>query len=157
MPEGWSERALAIDRSELLVQGLLPAVGTIVAMAVGFALVMVVLFVREPLIVGSMVTQLLALSIMLLVPQFVVGLVMGSRYGLSVGPPVAAALAPVVVLVIALAAFGGPVGIPLSNIPLTVGAIVAWGLACAGGLVVGARVLAPRLGDRSIRSVVGRE
>jgi hypothetical protein len=80
-------------------------------------------------------------------PQFLVGLWMGARHGLSVGPPLAAGLAPIVFLILALGAFGGPIASPLASPLLTLGAVVVWSLVCACGLVVGARVVAPRLGE----------
>lgn len=145
MSDALQRRTLEIDREYLLVMGLLPALATILAMAVGFAIVTGVLFVAEGLLVGSVWTQALALGLMYLLPQFVVGLVMGTRYGLSLAPPVAIAVTPILVLILALAAFGGPALTPFQSPLLTLGAIVVWGLTAAGGLVLGANIVAPRL------------
>ncbi|MFW6435357.1 MAG: hypothetical protein ACOCY1_03155, partial [Halovenus sp.] len=73
---------------------------------------------------------------------------MGTRYGLSLAPPVAIAVTPILVLILALAAFGGPALTPFQSPLLTLGAIVVWGLTAAGGLVLGANIVAPRLAVR---------
>jgi len=148
MSDALQRSKLEIDREYLLVMGLLPALATVLAMAVGFALVTGLLFVAEGLLVGSVWSQALALGVMYLLPQFVVGLGMGSRYGLSMAPPVAIAVTPILVLVLALGAFGGPALTPFQSPLLTLGAVVVWGLAAAGGLVLGANIVAPRLSAR---------
>lgn len=143
MSEGWSGQ-LDLDRRDALRMGLVPALATIGAMALGFALVAGVLFVREGLILGSIVTRIIALLLMYVAPQFVVGLWVGWRHGVVVGPAVAAAVAPLLVFVLALGAFGGPMSTPL-QVPLyTAGAVVVWMATCACGMVVGAKLIAPR-------------
>ncbi len=125
------------DRRRLLLGGLLPGGATVLGMAAGFTIVAGILMVREELIVGRLWTRILAIAVMYLLPQFVVGLWMGRRYGPSIGPPIAAGLAPVVVMVLALGAFSGPIGTPLQAPGLTVGAFVVWSVVCAGGMLVG--------------------
>ena len=137
-----------LDREYLLVMGLLPAAVTVGAMVLTFSVVGGLLFVAEGLLLGSFWAQLLAVAAMYALPQFAVGVWMGARYGLSAAPPVAVGLAPMVVLVLALAVFGGPVLTPFRSPLLALGAVAAWSLLCACGLVVGANVLAPRL-DRT--------
>jgi len=127
-----------VDRDRLLVGWLLPGAAAIGAMAVGFALVAVVLLTREPLIVGALWTELLALAVMYLFPHLVAGLWFGRRHGLAVDPPVAAGLAPVVVLVVTLVLFGGPVLTPLFVPLVTLGAIAGWAAVFAAGMAVGA-------------------
>jgi len=136
MIERWRDPR-EVDREYLFEFGLLPALATILAMAVGFALVGGVLMAREGLIRGSVWTQVLALLVMLVVPQFAVGLWVGRRSGLAVGPPIAAGLAPVVVLVVALGAFGGPVSTPIQTPIFTVLAVAVWSGVCACGMAVG--------------------
>lgn len=135
------EGGLGGDRRRLLLGGLLSGAATVLAMAVGFAVVAAVLMLREGLIVGRLWTRMFALAVMYLLPQFVVGLWVGRRYGLSIGPPIAAGLAPVVVLVLALGAFGGPLGTPFRSPALTAGAIVVWSAVCAAGMLVGDAVV----------------
>ena len=147
MSEALQRGELEIDREYLLVMGLLPALATILAMAVGFAIVTGLLFVAEGVLVGSVWTQAVALGLMYLFPQFVVGLGMGTRYGLSATPPIAIAITPILVLVLALGAFGGPALTPFKSPLLLIGSIVVWGLTAAGGLVLGANILAPRLAE----------
>lgn len=142
-----------IDRRYLLVKGVLPAVVTIIAMAVGFSLVAGVLLVKEGVIVGSILTQVLALAVMYLLPQFLVGLWMGTRYGPSVATPIAAGLAPILVLVFALGAFGGPVLSPFESLGILLTAVVVWALICSSGLLVGSKLLEPRLKGRKKASV----
>lgn len=131
------EGSFGCHRRRLLVGGLLPGVVTVIGMAAGFALVAGVLMLREGLIVGSLFTRIGALAVMYLLPQFLVGLWMGRRSGLSIGPPIAAGLAPLLVVVLALGSFGGPMGTPFQAPGLTAGAIVVWSLVCAVGMWVG--------------------
>ena len=145
MSDALQRSTLEVDREYLFVMGLLPALATILAMVVGFAVVTGLLFVAEGLLVGSVWSQALTLAIIYLFPHFVVGLGMGTRYGLSMAPPVAIAVTPILALVLALGAFGGPVLTPFQSPLLTLGAIVVWGVAAAGGVVLGANVVAPRL------------
>jgi len=148
MLERWREYARRIDRHSLLERGLLPAVAAVAAMAVGFAVVGVVLFVREAVIVDRLWTQILALAVMYLLPQFVAGLWTGRRSGLAVAPPVAAGVAPVLVVGVALGLFGGPVATAVQNPGLTVGAVVVWGIVFACGMLVGAKALGKPDADR---------
>jgi hypothetical protein len=136
-----------LDSTTVLRQGVVPAVLTIVGMAIGFSLVFALLFFKEGLVVANLGSRLLALAVMYVVPQFLVGLWTGTRHGLSIGPPIAAGLAPIAFLLLSLGAFGGPVFSPLGAPLLTLGVVVVWSLVCACGQVVGARVLAPRLGN----------
>lgn len=147
MFEGVSANDLAPDRERLVVEAVLPAVGTIVGMALTFSIMGAIMILRETLIVGRLWTQLFALATMYLVPQFVVGLVIGRRYGLSVGPPIAAGLAPVAFLTLSLGLFGGPISAPFRNIGLTVAAIGGWSLLCAAGMVLGSGALQSRLAE----------
>jgi hypothetical protein len=148
MTEGRTVPAVDIDREALVARGVVPAAATLGAMAVGFGLVAGVLIARESLILAAPWTKALALAMMYVFPQFVVGLWMGVRHGVTPGPAIAAGLAPIVVLMLALFAFGGPALSPLEVPLVTLGAIVVWGGTCAGGLLVGDRVLAPRLEAR---------
>lgn len=145
MFERWHRPGIETDREYLLRFGALPALATIVAMAVCFSVVAGVLFVRDGLIVDSVVTQVIALAVMYVVPLFVVGLWTGVRDGLAVAPALAAAVTPIVVLILALAAFGGPVVTAVESPLLVVGAVVLWTLVCGLGNAVGATVLEPRL------------
>jgi hypothetical protein len=137
-----------IDRAYLRTQVLLPALATVVAMMVGFTIVTALLFVAEGILVSNGLTQSLTLAIIYLLPHFVVGLGMGTRHGLAVAPPVVIAFTPVVGLIIAFAAFGGPVSTPFQSPALTLGAVVVWGLVATGGLLLGAKLLAPWLAER---------
>ncbi|SDJ43570.1 hypothetical protein SAMN05216226_103187 [Halovenus aranensis] len=145
MFERWHRPGIETDREYLLRFGALPALATIVAMAVCFGAVAGVLFVRDGLIVDSVVTQVIALVVMYVVPLFVVGLWTGVRDGLAAAPALAASTTPIVVFVLALAAFGGPVLTAVESPLLVVGAVVFWSLVCGVGNVVGATVLGPRL------------
>lgn len=145
MFERWHRPDAETDKEYLLRFGALPAIATIVAMGVCFALVAGVLFVRESLIVGSIVTQLLALAVMYVVPLFAVGLWTGNRYGVAAAPAVVAGVTPIVVFVLSLAAFGGPVLTAFGSPLLLVGAVVLWSVVCGLGNVVGSKVLSPRL------------
>ena len=138
-----------IDRAYLRTQVLLPALATVVAMMVGFTIVTALLFVAEGILVSNGLTQSFTLAIIYLLPHFVVGLGMGIRHGLAVAPPVVIAFTPVVGLIIAFAAFGGPGSTPFQSPALTLGAVVVWGLVAAGGLLLGAKLLAPWLAERT--------
>jgi hypothetical protein len=85
------------------------------------------------------------LLLLYVVPLFVVGLWTGVRDGLAAAPALAASTTPIVVFVLALAAFGGPVLTAVESPLLVVGAVVFWSLVCGVGNVVGATVLGPRL------------
>ncbi|WP_267163342.1 hypothetical protein [Halovenus salina] len=145
MFERWHRPGTETDREYLLRFGALPALATIVAMAVCFGLVAGVLFVRDSLIVDSVVTQVIALVVMYVLPLFAVGLWTGLRDGLAAAPAVAASVTPIVVLILALVAFGGPVATAVGSPLLVVGAVAVWGVVCGIGNVVGATVLGPRL------------
>lgn len=133
-----------LDRRAVVVNGLLPAGLTLLGMAITFSLVGGLLLAAEGVVLSNLGTRVLALAVMYVLPQFVVGLWMGTRHGLSAGPPLAAGFAPVAFLVLALGAFGGPIATPLGAPLVVLGAILAWSSVCACGLVVGARVIAPR-------------
>jgi len=148
MLDRWQGHARRIDRRYLLEMGLLPAVATVAAMAVGFVVVGVVLLVREPIVVDRLWTRILALAVMYLLPQFAAGVWTGRRYGPGVVPPVAAGLAPVVVVLVALGLFGGPVATPFRSPGLTVAAVAVWSVSFACGMVAGAGVLDPREAGR---------
>lgn len=134
-----------VDRQQLLKMVLLPAVATLGAMAVCFAVVGGLLLVFETFLLGSIVTKAVALVVMYLLPHFLVGTWIGTRTGLAVAPPVAAGLAPIVFLFLMLGAFGGPPLTPLDVPVITLAAIAVWSGIFACGLVVGERVLDPRL------------
>jgi hypothetical protein len=138
-------RTIDVDRRTVLVHLLVPSIGTFLAMAIGFALVGGILLVREGLLIDSLLTQVLALSMMYLVPHFVVGLGFGVRLGFSPGPAIAAGLTPIVVLVLALGLFGGPMLTPFQVPGVMLLAILIWAGVCALGLVTGEKVVAPRL------------
>jgi len=134
-----------IDRRDVIDLGLLPALATIGAMAVGFSLVGGVLMAQESVIRSSIVTQVLAMLVMFVLPQFAVGLWVGRKNGVRAGPAVVAGLTPIAVLVLALGAFGGPISTPFQTPLYTAGAVVVWMAACASGMAVGEKLLAPRL------------
>lgn len=108
-------------------------------MALGFASMGALLLAREQVILASPITQWIAVAIMYLVPHLVAGAWIGSRQGVALEPPIAATVAPVLVLVLALAVFGGPVSTPVQALPMTIGAMVIWGLAFTVGMVAGDR------------------
>ena len=139
---------LGIDREFLRTQVLVPALGTLVAMFVGFAIVTGLLFVAEGILVANGLTQWLTLAVIYLLPHFAVGLGVGTRYGLAIAPPIVIAFTPIVALMITFAAFGGPVTTPFQSPLLTLGAIVVWGVAATVGLGLGAKGLAPWLAER---------
>ncbi|MEF8813135.1 MAG: hypothetical protein V5A55_04885 [Halovenus sp.] len=143
MLEQWRGQTPRIDRRDFLERGVLPAVATVTAMAGGFTVVGVVLFVREPIIVDRLFTQILALAVMYLLPQFVAGLWIGRRNGVAVAPPIAAGVAPVFVVAVALGLFGGPIATPLQNPGVTVVAVAVWSGVFACGMFVGAAALGP--------------
>jgi len=132
-------------RRRVLTLGVIPGVATVAVTAVTFGIVTGVTLVDGSLITGSVVTQAAALASMYLLPQFLVGTWAGTRHGLSAWPAVAAALAPIVVLVAAFLAWGGPVLSVFENLLLLVGAGLGWTIVAGLGVVVGDRVLGPRL------------
>lgn len=131
-------------RERLLSRWLLPGGVTLVAMAVGFGLVGGLLIGLETLILGSMLTEALALAVMYLVPHVVVGFWIGRRQGMGLEPPIAAGVAPVVVFVFSLVLFDGPVATPINAALITVGAIAVWSAVFAAGMAAGARVMPER-------------
>lgn len=134
-----------VDRRDQLRVGALSAGLTVLAMAIGFAVIAGVLITRETVILWNIWTRILALAIMYLVPHFVAGTIIGTRYGVGAVEPVVAAVVPVLVAILGLAAFGGPVGTVLQSPLILLLALLVWGGLFAGGQVVGARVVAPRL------------
>ena len=131
---------VAVNRSRLQTGVLLPTGAVLVAMAVGFILVGGLLLAWEQAILGAEWSRWFALAVMYLLPHFVVGYWIGTRNGLSVESPLAAGIAPVLLLVVSLALFGGPVSTPLRAPLLTGGAIVGWTLTFAAGMVLGVRL-----------------
>lgn len=147
MFEQWYGPEIGSDREYLLSRGVFPALGTVAVMALTFSVVAGVLFVAEGIILGSVVTQILALTVMYALPPFVVGLWVGNRDGLLVAPAIAAGVAPIVVLVVTLGAFGGPVTTPFERPLLLLGAVAAWSVLCGLGILTGVTVLAPQLSE----------
>jgi len=127
-----------VDRDRLVVGWLVPGGSAVGAMAVGFVLVAVVLLTNEPLVTGSGWQQALALATMVLFPHLAAGLWFGRRHGPALVPPVAAGVAPVVVLVFALALHGGPVLTPVLVPLVTLGAVATWAAVFAAGMAAGA-------------------
>lgn len=129
-----------VDRDRLVAGWLLPGATVIGAMAVGFVLVAAVLLTSEPLITGALWRELLALATMFLFPHLVAGLWFGRRHEPALGPPIAAGLAPIVVLMLAFAANGGPVLTPFLLPLATLGSVVVWAATFATGMVAGERL-----------------
>lgn len=140
----------AVDRRTQLRNGAVSAGVTVATMAVGFALIGGILIARETVLLWNIWTRVLALATMYLVPHFAAGVVIGTRYGVGVVEPLVAGIVPVLVATVALAAFGGPVLTVLQSPLILVGAVVIWTGLFAGGQVVGARVLAPRLPEEGL-------
>jgi hypothetical protein len=140
-----TEQSGGDSRQRVVTLGVIPGVATVAVTAVTFGVVTGVTLVDGSLITGSVVTQVAALASMYLLPQFLVGTWAGTRHGLSAWPAVAAALAPIVVVVIAFLAWGGPVLSVFENLLLLVGAGLGWTIVAGLGVVVGDRVLGPRL------------
>jgi hypothetical protein len=140
-PAEWADTLRErVDRDRVLVGWLVPGAAAVGMMAVGFVLVAVVLLTNEPFITGALWTELLALATMLLFPHLVAGLWFGRRHGQAVAPPVAAGLAPLVVLVVSLAVHGGPVLTPFLVPLVALGAVGVWTITFAAGMVAGARL-----------------
>jgi len=133
-PDGWA------DSDRLRERWLLPGVAVLGAMAAGFVVVAAVLLTWEVAIVDSLWTRLLALALMYLLPHIGVGYWVGRRQGLAVEPPIAAGLAPVLLLVVMLFLFGGPALTPVRAPLVTVGAVAVWSGAFAVGMVAGTRL-----------------
>lgn len=149
MFEHWQAERPRADRAYLFERVMVPAVGTFLAMAIGFVLVYAGIQLAEGILLSSMLTRLLTLAVMLVFPHLVVGLVIGIRYDLDAAPPIVAGVTPPLVAVVSLAAFGGPILTPFESPLVLVGSIVVWSGLCAGGMVLGAHVLTPRLAERN--------
>lgn len=131
----------ADTRARVLRLGIVPGVATVVMMTVAFGIVVGLTLAFESLIVGTVIGRGLGLVSVFVLPQFIVGVWAGLRHGLSVWPPVAAGVAPVVAAVVTFGAWGGPLLAPVSNPVLLVGAVLAWMLVAGVGLVGGDRLL----------------
>jgi hypothetical protein len=127
-----------VDRDRLVVGWMLPGAAAVGTMAIGFVLVAAVLLTNESLITGTLWTELLALATMLLFPHLVAGLWFGRGHEPAVRPPVAAGLAPLVVLVVAFAVHGGPVLTPFFVPVVTLTAVAVWAATFATGMVASA-------------------
>lgn len=128
-----------VDRDQLLVDWFLPGAVAVGTMAVCFVLVAVVLLTNEPLINGALWTRLLTLVTMLLLPHLVAGLWFGRRHGIAARPPVAAGVAPIVVLVLAFVVHGGPVLTPFLVPLTTLAAVASWTVVFTVGMAASAR------------------
>jgi len=144
----WSLPGSEVDNRTRLRVGLVAAAVTLAIMAVAFALVAGLLIVAETVLLLNFWTKLLALAVMYLVPHFLGGILVGARYGPGIVGPVAAGIAPLVVLTLALGAFGGPVATVAGTPLVALAALVAWSATFACGQFVGDRTVAPRLGGR---------
>jgi hypothetical protein len=149
MFDHWQAERPRADRDYLFERVLVPAMATFLAMAVGFILVFVGIQFAEGLLLSSLLTRFLTLAVMLVFPHVVVGLAVGVRYDLFAVTPIVAGLTPPFVTVVSLAAFGGPILTPFESPLVLVGAILVWAGLCAGGMVLGARALAPWLAERN--------
>lgn len=147
MQDQWSRVRPSVDRQSLVELGLLPAGLTIVAMAVAFGFVALLLLTVETLLLSNIVTRVLALAVMYLLPHFVVGIWYGRRSGVEPVAALAAGIAPILVLVLAFLAFGGPFLTPAQVPAVTLGAVVVWSAMFAAGMYLAARVLWPSLAD----------
>jgi hypothetical protein len=134
-----------VGESGVVERVLVPAAAAVVAMAIGFTVVGVAILLQEAFIRGSTLMSYLALAIMFLVPPFAAGLYLGRRQGFGLGPAVAAGVAPIVVLILALGAFGGPMATPFQAPLYTLAAISAWTALCAGGMLAWTTLLGPRI------------
>ncbi|PSQ34068.1 hypothetical protein BRD08_10685 [Halobacteriales archaeon SW_10_66_29] len=134
-----------VGESDVVERVLVPAVAAVAAMAIGFAVVGVAILLREEFIRGSTLMSYLALALMFLVPPFAAGLYLGRRQGFGLGPAVAAGVAPIVVLILALGAFGGPMATPFRAPLYTLAAMGGWTALCAGGMLAWTRLLGPRI------------
>lgn len=134
-----------VGESDVVERVLVPAAAAVVAMAIGFTVVGVAILLQEAFIRGSTLMSYLALAIMFLVPPFAAGLYLGRRQGFGLGPAVAAGVAPIVVLILALGAFGGPMATPFQAPLYTLAAISAWTALCAGGMLAWTTLLGPRI------------
>ncbi|MFC7072075.1 hypothetical protein ACFQJ7_04205 [Halovenus rubra] len=145
MFEQWYGPGIGSDREYLVSRGVIPALGTIGAMAVAFSVVAGILFVAEGLIVNNVVTQTVAILVMYALPPFAVGLWVGKRHGLLVAPAIAIGVAPIMVLITALAAFSGPVLTLFDSPLLLVGAVAGWSALSGFGIAVGSKLVKPWL------------
>lgn len=127
----------SLDRDRMVQQWLQPAAATLVAMLIAFGLVAGVLLARESLVLGSTVSRVVALVTMYLLPHVVAGFWIGRQMDPALEPALVAGLAPVLFLLIALAAFGGPIATPFRAPLVTVGAVIVWSIAFGVGMVLG--------------------
>jgi len=147
MSERVQELRAAIADVDVVERVFVPAFASVVAMAVGFTVVGVTIMLQESVIRDSTVMSYLALAVMFLVPPVAAGLYLGRRQGAGIGPALAAGVAPIVVLILALGAFGGPIGTLFRAPVYTFAAIVVWSLLCAAGMVAWTTLLGPHLSD----------
>jgi len=119
---------------------VVPGGATILAMALCFTVVAALLLAWEVLILDATWTRWAALAVMYVLPHLAVGAWVGRTRPLAVGPPVAAGLAPVLMLVFGLLLFGGPVATPLRAPLVTAGAVLGWTGLFALGMVAGSRL-----------------
>lgn len=136
-----------VDRESVVELGVVPAGLTIVAMAVAFGAIAVLLLTLETVLLRNIVTRLLALSIMYLLPHFVAGLWFGRRSSVEPVAALVAGIAPIIFLALAFLAFGGPFLTPVQVPLVTLGAILVWSATFLGGTYLGTRVLWPALSD----------
>ena len=147
MSERVQEFRATLADVDVVERVIVPALASVVAMAVGFTVVGVVIMVQEEFIRDSTVMSYLALALMFLVSPFAAGLWLGRRQRVGIGPALAAGVAPIVVLILALGAFGGPIGTPFRAPLYTLAAIVGWSSVCACGMAVWTKLLGPHLVD----------
>lgn len=145
MSERVQELRTAVAELDVVERVFLPALAAVVAMAVGFTVVGVTIMLQESIIRDSTVMSYLALAVMFLVPPFAAGLWLGRRQGVGIAQALAAGVAPIVVLILALGAFGGPVGTPFQAPAYTLAAIAGWSSVCACGMAVWTKLLGPRV------------
>ena len=155
MEQQWLARWTSFDGRERLEVGVRSALGTIVAMAIGFAMVGGVLLAEETVILWTTGTRIVALLAMYVLPQFVAGYWLGTRGQRGITGPIAAGFAPVVMLTIALGGFGGPVSSVFQTPLLTASAILVWSVTFACGQHLGATRLEGRRDERGRQSPSG--
>lgn len=147
MSERAQELRATVADVDVVERVFLPALAAVVAMAVGFTVVGVTIMLQESIIRDSTVMSYLALAVMFLVPPFAAGLWLGRRQGVGIAQALAAGVAPIVVLILALGAFGGPIGTPFRAPLYTLVATVVWSGLCACGMAVWTKLLGPHLAD----------
>jgi hypothetical protein len=147
MSERAQEFRATLADVDVVERVIVPALASVVAMAVGFTAVGVTIMLQESVIRDSTVMSYLALAVMFLIPPFAAGLYLGRRQGAGIGPALAAGIAPIVVLILALGAFGGPMATPLQAPVYTLVAVAVWSILCACGMVAWTTLLGPRVGE----------